>query len=190
MVSWPATWISMTLDASGIPSTADTRAIMKAWKDSTPLPPYTNNPIGMPAGSSGAPQLLTSGYALFGSMDMFYAAFTAFIKSYQGKRLVTAMISSNPYPETWRVISTLKWPGSVTETDYPALLLDMTSDSYRESVSVSQGGSRKTSGVIGQEPPNKSAVIANARNLAQAGQSISDATELMRHLIRNGRENG
>lgn len=190
MNSWPSTWIGHVLDAAGIESTGGTRAIMRAWKDSTPLPPYTNNPIGMPAGSSGAPALMNTGYALFATVDLFYSAFATFVKSYQGKVLVKAMTGDNPYPETWRVISTLRWPGSLTETDYPAVLLDMTADSYRESVAASTPGNRKTSGVVGQEPPNKSYVLENARNLAQAGKSINDATELMRHLIRNGRENG
>lgn len=186
----PQLWKTLALQAARIEVTGEAVAIMGAWSRSTPVPPYINNPIGMPAGTSGAPALLSTGYGMFATPDAFYTAFAKFMATYQGKSIARAMSSDNPYAETWRLISALGWPASRTETDYPAQLLDMTADSYRASVGASNASARKTSGIVGAPAPNKSAVIENARNLANAAAAVSGATDMVRHLLRNGNGNG
>lgn len=190
MPTLPNTWITQALEAAGINVTTQTIAIMRAWYASTPLPPYVNNPIGMPAGASGSPGFLNTGYAMFATPSAFYAAFATFIRTYQGGILARDMTADNPYPAAWRAIASLNWPGSTTETDYPAALLDLTSASYRESVAASAPSARRTSGVIGQAAPNKSAVIENARNLANAASAVSGASNMVRYLLQNGGSNG
>lgn len=186
-MEWPSNWITSVLEAAGVPVTQSTMTIMRAWYASTPTPLYTNNPIGVPAGTLGASELLNTGYALFATIGVFYRAFAAFSETYQGQRLIADMQSENPYPATWRAIHSLNWPASRTETDYPAALLDLTEASYRESVGASDATQRKTSGMVGAAAPNKNLVIEGARNLATAGQAITGATELVQHLLKNGR---
>ena len=186
----PQLWKSLALEAAGIQVTQAALTVMGAWSTSTPVPTYVNNPIGMPQGSSGAPGLLNTGYAMFATPGDFYAAFAKFAASSHGKALVKALGDDNPYAAAWRVISALKWPGSRTETDYPAVLLDMTADSYRASVGASDASARKTSGVVGAPAPNKSAVIENARQLANAGNAVIGATDMVRYLLQNGQANG
>jgi hypothetical protein len=190
MTSWPGTWRQQALTAAGVPVTGSTLVIMKAWKDSTPLQPYTNNPIGMPAGSSGAPALLNTKYALFPTMQQFYSAFGTFMSTYQGRQIALDMTSDTPYPKTWRGISSLNWPASSTETDYPSALLDMTSEEYRKSVNATVTDSRKTSGEIAPRTESAALVIDNARSLAQAGQAIADVGKLTNHLLRKHGGNG
>lgn len=190
MSSWPSNWINWSLTFAGIEVNAQTITIMKAWRDSTPLPPYTNNPIGMPAGSSGAPALLNTKYGLFANINLFYDAFRTFMATYQGKQLAAAMISDNPYPATWRAISSLNWPGSETETDYPAVILDKTTEAYQASVNASAADSRKTSGQVAPRTEAASVVLANARSLAEASQVIADGSKLTTYLLRRHAQDG
>lgn len=190
MPTLPNTWITQTLEHAGVPVTVETTAIMRAWYASTPLPPYANNPVGMPAGSMGSPMFLNTGYGMFPTMNAFYAAFKTFALTYSGSEVVREMTADNPYPGAWRAIHNLNWPGTLTETDYPAALLDLTSASYRESVGASDAAARKTSGIVGAPAPNKSSVIENARNLANAASAISSASALVRNLLQNGKYNG
>lgn len=190
MASWPSTWRNLALQAASIPVNSDTLAILKAWKDSTPLQPYSNNPLGMPAGTSGAPKYLNTRYALFPSMATFYRVFAAWVNSHDGKNLVHAMTSETPYPATWRVISALKWPGSDTETDYPSALLDLTEQSYRDSVNAADATQRKTSGIVGKPSELAQGMVAQARSLHQAAQTFSDATKATQYLLRRHATNG
>lgn len=190
MPSWPNTWANQALTQAGVPITIGSHNVMLAWKRSTPLQPYTNNPIGMPAGSSGAPMLLRTGYALFPSMAAFYAAFASFMTSYQGKRLGLDMIDGEPYPASWRDISNLGWPGSKTETDYPSALLDLTTEAYRASVGAVPKADRKTSGQVQPRTEAASTVLANARSVASAVRAITDATTRNTYLLRKHAGNG
>lgn len=189
-MEWPDRWMNTSLERAGIPVTTETLTIMRAWKTSTPLPPYTNNPIGFPAGTLGAKSLLTTRYALFLTMDTFYAALAALVRQHPGRMLVQAMTSDNPYPATWRVIHGFKWPGSDTETDYPSALLDLTTQAYRDSVGASSAGARRTSGVIGASTPITSPVIDQARSLADVASTVNGATEQVRELLRRHGTNG
>lgn len=190
MASWPSNWINQALTAAGIPVTGDTIQIMLSWKDSTPLPPWTNNPIGMPVHSSGAQSYMKTRYAMFPAMSAFYAAFAAFAASDAGRKLATAMTADSPYPGTWRAISALKWPGSDTETDYPSAVLDLTDQSYRDSVGAASPGARRTSGQVGGTSPAKADVIANAKVAAAAVTAISNAGAAMRYALQRSRNNG
>lgn len=187
MTSWPSTWIVQALEAANVPVGRNTIAIMKAWKDSTPLPVWTNNPVGMPVHSSGAPAYMSTKYAMFTTMGKFYTAFGAFMASDAGKRLAHEMTADTPFPGTWRAISSLRWPGSETETDYPSALLDLTSEAYRESVGASSPGARRSSGLVGVISPAKADVIANARVAANAVTAISNAGAATRYALMRSR---
>lgn len=187
MTSWPSRWRTLLLDAAGIPITEETMAILKAWNQSTPLPPYTHNPLGMPKGLHGASGYLNTGYGMFPTMKMHTAAFVAFTKTYPGQVLIRAMTGDKPHPVTWRVISNLGWPASKTETDYPAKLLDLTEQSYREYVKATPPAQRKTSGTVGVNAGTKDEVMAHHRAMVNAVAATGYSKAAIAATLRGSR---
>lgn len=190
MTMWPIDWQVRALDALRAPDSESAYAIMTAWCKSTPLPPYSYNPLGMPAGSSGAKAYLATPYAQFGSIGMFYDALKAFASTVTGKSLITAMSAHSPYPGTWRAIASLKWPGSATETDYPSAVLDLTDASYRAYIKATPRPMRKTSGMLTAPHPHTTTAIAQARSVNQATQAFTDANSQVSFLLRRHASNG
>lgn len=187
MPSWPADWQHKTLDAMGAQVTGQALTAIRAWKNSTPLPPLSNNPLGMPAGSSGAPSYLGTGYAIFPSMSAFYSAVSAWARSQAGKTVAGALNDSGGYPAAWRAISSLKWPASATETDYPSALLDLTADSYRESVAATPSAARKTSGTVGGESTSRPSLAAQQAAISTAVSSAKTAMDAARIAVAKGK---
>lgn len=165
MYELPGNWPTVALESAGIEPTARAMTILRAWRNSTPLPDMANNPTGMPWASSRATTYLGTDYAIFPDMAAFYAAFSAFLKSTRGSGVSSALGITDSYPAAWRAISALGWPAGKTETDYPSRLLDLTSQKYRDSVGATVPVRRKTSGIIGGassgglSPARMSAVI-------------------------------
>lgn len=149
MTTFPADWTLVTLGALEAPGTHQNEAILRAWQQSTPLPPEASNPLGMPAGSKFAAPWQGTGYAGFVTMHDFYASISAIGATFAGKAVVAVLRNHGTYPEAWAAIRALGWPAVKTETDYPAALLDMCPPSFRLSVEASDAGARKTSGMVG-----------------------------------------
>ena len=190
MPSWPSDWITATHTAVSMEPSSESINIIRAWRRSTPLPPLSNNPLGMPAHSSGAPSYLGTKYAIFPSIGAFYDAIAAFAKTSPGKRLIGEITGSGGYPAAWRAISSLNWPGSLTETDYPAEVLDLCAESYRDSVAASVARNRKTSGMVGADPGTKATVIVQAASVHEALSRSRNAAEATRMIIRRAQGNG
>jgi hypothetical protein len=191
MTSYPSNWVSMALGALQAPVTGATIAVMRAWSKSTPLVSSANNPIGMPAGSSGAPKFLNTGYAIFPSMSSFYVALHAFARTSKGAALTNALSQEIPAPVTWRTIDGMGWPGSATETDYPGAVLDLTSATYRLQVSAAERPARKTSGMVGAKAATMTTILNQARSLHSATQTIADASARSAELLRrHGKDGG
>lgn len=190
MASWPSTWKTSTLQNAGIPVTADSLAIMTAWCKSTPLEPYTNNPIGMPSNSPSSARVSSSAYAMFRDMSTFYAEFARFIKTQAGQNVARAMVSDAAFAEAWRAISALGWPGSKTETDYPSALLDITEAKFRASVSTSPKDHRKTSGTVGASAATHNAIRQQTRTMYNLAASMNNAAEASRTFLRKHAQDG
>lgn len=190
MAGWPSNWISRTLESGDIPVTEDTKAIIKAWGKSTPLPPYTNNPIGIPASFHGKVRYMGTGYAMYPTMGSFYSTFKAFMQTFQGQGIMSALTSDKPYPVSWRTIHALGWPGSLTETDYPAYVLDLTTVAYRESVNATPAARRSTSGIVGKDVANNASIMAQTRSMVQAAQNVKDGAAAINLMIRRHARNG
>lgn len=190
MASWPERWRVLALESARIPVTADTLEIMRAWQHSTPLQPYTNNPVGMPASIAGTPSVQGTGYAQFNSPRDFYRAFGKFARTPAGRSLIDAMRKDSPFPAAWRAISSLGWPGSATETDYPSAVLDLTSKSFREAIGATQRERRKTSGTVGATRRDNSAIIESARIVVHASKAIKDTGALVRYLAKEHSTDG
>lgn len=187
---WPIDWQQRTLAAAGIPDTPDTYMVLSAWQQSTPLPPLSNNPLGMPAGSSGAKPYLGTQYAIFPSFGLFTKAFAAFIETFQGSGLAQAMQSDSPYSSTWRIVHALKWPGTRTETDYPASLLDLTTLAYRQSVKATPGPMRKTSGLVTPKNANATSPMSSSDAVNKATQATVTARSVIGNIMRGFNGNG
>jgi hypothetical protein len=165
-------------------------AVLAAWRSSTPLDPWTNNPLGMPPQVKGTGLVPHTGYAAFPSIADFYTAFAIFTKSNRGKAVKDAIAAEKPYGEIWRAIDVLNWPGGKTETDYPAKVLDMATQAYRDSVDATPHPERKTSGVSHAPQSVHDAMRAQAASIHQATQAFSDSRKAVQYLIRKHASNG
>lgn len=184
MARWPDNWKSQALSAAGIPATPKALKVMAAWAQSTPLQPWTNNPLGMPALAKRIPAVPSTQYAMFSSITDFYAAFGMFATTPKGRALAHEITSDDGYGPTWRAIASLGWPGSKTETDYPSAVLDLAGQSYIDSVTTTAPQDRKTSGVP-KAPPDVHAVMRQqAQSLVDASRAFNDASTAVRYLIR------
>jgi hypothetical protein len=180
---WPDGWVIATLRDADLPVTDFTRKALYAWNTSTPIPVYTNNPLGMPAVPGKSADLLHTGFAMFPSMREFRAAFSVFIASPDGHRLRDALSLDEKYSKVWRAVNSLKWPSTRTETDWPSDLLDLASQSYRDRMaSVPSPADRKTSGVVGPEQQYSTGTPSRAIRSTGAPQAIQQATDFIRSI--------
>ena len=180
---WPDGWMTAALTEAGLPVTDFTLSALGAWQRSTPILPYTNNPIGMPFVKGKNTQLMQTGYGMFVTMGAFRDAFSAFIASASGQGVHDAFALSEQYPQVWRAVSALKWPASRTETDYPSAVLDLTSQSYRDKVaSVQSPADRKTSGTIGSQTALGSGAAYSSRVAAETANTVQQAISYMRQI--------
>ena len=181
--NWPDGWISATLKDAGLPITDFTRKVMQAWQQSTPILPYTNNPLGMPTVKGQTGELMRTGYAMFATMPIFRAAFSVFLTSNAGQACRDALALGEKYSDAWKAIHGLPWPANTTETDWPSAVLDLTSESYRSQVqSTDDPKNRTTSGVIGTQTAFGNMAGASARGSATVSTAIQQATRAVQNI--------
>lgn len=190
MASWPTNWKHRTLEEAGITVSPRALKVLSAWRQSTPLDPWTNNPLGMPAKITRTAKVPGTEYGLFRSTVGFYVAFAKFLKTTPGMAIVSELESDKGYGPTWRAINGLKWPAFHTETDYPAKVLDLASEAYRQSVSASDPSERKTSGTARAPAAVHDAMRQQAASLSEAAKTFSDSVKAVQYLIRRHARNG
>lgn len=181
MYKLPDGWRSQTLTRADIPVNDFTLRVLSAWQQSTPLQPYTNNPLGMPYITGKSARLLTTDYAIFATMADFRTAFAAFIASPAGRNLREALsLDTKPAP-VWRAIHALAWPASATETDWPSAVLDLATESTRMRLSTVQDASqRTTSGTVGPTSTSAATFSDVAHQAMQSAGLINQATRAIR----------
>lgn len=180
---WPDGWTTATLKGADLPVSDFTRKALQAWSDSTPILPYTNNPLGMPAVKGKTLELMRTGYAMFVTMGDMRAAFATFVASPAGQALHDALALDEKFSQVWRAVNSLPWPANATETDWPSGVLDLTAESYRDSVaSVASPEDRKTSGVLGTQTAFGAGTAMSSRNAASAVIAIQQATNAVRGI--------
>lgn len=188
MPVWPSNWKAQALTAFSMPVTPEAIKVLSAWRQSTPLDPWTNNPLGIPASMAGMAKVPGTTYAMFPRISMFYAALRKFAATPHGRALVSELSSLDGYGPVWRAIAALDWPGSKTETDYPAKVLDLADESFRASVMTADPSQRKTSGVAKAPTAVHDAMREQARSIVQATRAFNNATDATKYLIgRHGR---
>jgi hypothetical protein len=149
---WPDGWVSATLREAGIPVTSFAVGIISLWQKSTPMLPYTNNPLGMPAIKGVSGELMKTGYATFSTMLLMRQQLARFLHSPAGHDVHQALaVTEKPAP-AYRAIHALPWPAAQSETDWPSLILDLTSESTQARLStVADPADRRTSGAYGTQ---------------------------------------
>lgn len=184
MTVWPHDWRERTMRAAGIPKTQAALDILAAWRRSTPVEPWTNNPLGMPAHGSNAPRALGTPYAFFFTIGDFTAAFKRTMKSSHGMPLLHLLISADDLPATWRAIHALKWPANDTETDYPSVLLDMIERKYRDQIQTAPKAQRKSSGTQLISPDVHTMMRQQGYALHNAAKTFTNAGDAISFLTR------
>lgn len=180
---WPDGWATALLKDAGLPVNDFTLKAISAWNSSTPILPYTNNPLGMPAVKGKTLELMRTGYAMFVTPQLFRDAFAAFIKSPTGTPLDDALSLDEKFSKVWRAVHSLQWPANVTETDWPSAVLDLTSESYRRRVeSVASPADRKTSGVIGTQTAFGAGSANSSRTSASTAIAIQQAAKAVSQI--------
>lgn len=177
---WYDGWREALIQELNLDQTDFLMRVLDAWQRSTPLQPYTNNPLGMPYVPGKTAQLLDSGYALFATPLLFRKAFAAFMRQGTSEDLYRALANDGDYAEAYRAIHALDWPATRTETDYPSLVLDMVSEPVRERLMTSDAADRKTSGIVGASGASPDRVQQLATATRAAASSALSASKALR----------
>jgi hypothetical protein len=183
MAPWPSNWKQQVLASAGIEPTVKSLKAISAWQASTPLDPWTNNPLGMPAKLGAVAKVPGTQYAMFKSITDFYTAFSQFMKSSLGGAIKDALTSDDGYGPVWRAIAATDWPASATETDWPAKVLDLAGQAYIDSVGASGAAQRKSAGKPKAAPAVHEAMRQQAQSVVHATAAFKDATTATRFLI-------
>lgn len=184
MADWPSGWREATLRAADIPVTQFALDMMSAWQRSTPLQPWTDNPLGFPAGFRSAPSVYNTKYALFPSMQAFRVAFVDLMSRPQGRPVRDALSTQDKPSVIWRAVRALGWPANDTETDYPSAILDQITIASDVPASAVDPSERKSVGLIGDPDSTNDAILHAMRTMTGIAQSGTGVHEAIRSLVR------
>lgn len=181
-MKWPDGWIQALLDNLDIATTSWSIKILDAWQRSTPLEPWTNNPLGVPTLDGMYPAVQGTLYAAFPSMAMFREDFGSRLVAPPGEAMFDELLAQDDIPAMWRAIHALDWPGTKLEYEYPYEVLKLTSQSYQDSILENGPGHRRSTGVVNPQP-NPAAMSNEIRTAGSYGaNSFLAAGKAFRHL--------
>lgn len=184
MSGWPTNWRQEALRAIGVPVTQHALDVLSAWFKSTPTQPWTNNPLGLAADANGAPRAMGTDYAAFPSHEHFRQALKSLAHGHADKALIHVLLDDGDVAAAWRVINSMPIPGTKTESDYPAELLDMVSDKYRDKLQTVPKSQRRSLGPgPGQASPHHP-ILVSARRLSDASHNAQGLEQAIRNLLK------
>lgn len=181
--NWPTGWRQALLRQAGIEISQHALDVLNTWAKSTPIEPWTNNPIGLSAKDHGKPYYANTTYAVFATTHEFRSAFLDLLKRKGGPALRNAISSDGTKQEAWKAIRAMKVPGTLTESDYPAELLDRVPDGYRQKLSKTPPEQRKTQGQTGRLTRDQRGVRAVNAALFHAANHMNDTSKAIAHII-------
>lgn len=184
MTSWPSGWQNATLRTAGITPTRFAKDVLSLWQASTPLDPWTHNPIGMPMKGNSPRAVPNTSYAVFSSMSDFRKVFAGFLSSQRGAGTLNVLTNGQSLSDAWREIHALKWPADATESDYPANILDKLADEYAVKLRKRSAGKNKSSGTIQPQPQLHQQVVAGHQTMVRAMQQHTDSSAMIRQILR------
>lgn len=181
MYKWPDGWREAVIADMGAEQSDFLMKVLQAWQESTPIEPYTNNPLGMPFVRGQYPQLLNSGYAMFPTMPEFRRRFVAFLGTDAGYPVAIALLTAEDLGPVWRAVNGLGWPGNTTETDYPARILDLMTEKVRNKLQTTSPADRKSAGTIGYSAASQGGATETGRNIQRAANAALSAGNALRN---------
>jgi hypothetical protein len=190
MTTWPDGWREALLGAAGIEASQFALDVLNYWAEATPTQGWTNNPLGIPAAGYGAPRAFSTPYAAFPTPDTFRVAFTKAVHSGPGKPLLSALATQDKLTVAWRAIHQLKWPANLTETDYPATILEAVTEGATAGLKVSKSTDRKSVGTTPTRTDTHAMIQAQGQALHHAVNNISGATDGMNYVLQRMRNHG
>lgn len=190
MTNWPDGWREALLTEAGIPQTQFALDVLNYWAQATPVPPWTNNPLGMPSAGTNTPQAFRTGYAAFPTPGDFRKAFAVAAHAGSGKPLFTALAAQAKLSVAWKAIHALGWPANKTETDYPATILDAIGVSGTAGMKVSKASDRKTVGTSPVDSQTHAMIRRQNQAVHTAVSNISDTTKAIQYVVRRMNGNG
>lgn len=184
MYQWPTNWKEETLRAAGVPVTQHALDVLTAWFKATPTQAWTNNPLGLPAGLGGAPKALNTPYAVFPNHEAFRQEFKKLAHGSPGKIVLHVLMDEGEYAAAWRAINALGLPGNTTESDYPAELLDMVEQKYRDNLQTVQPSDRKSMGRGTDSHQGHESLMRSAQRFGEASQTARNVSRAIDSLLR------
>jgi hypothetical protein len=184
MNEWESNWAGFLAQETGSADVPFTTQVFLLWNKSTPLEPWTNNPLGMPRTTKYAFRVLSTEYGAFTSMKLFRSAFLQFLASTPGRSLRDALLLQDRLAPAWRAIHDLRWPAVLTETDYPSAIMDAIEAPVRARLKPTAPDQRTTSGLIGPATQPSPASESTAHQSAQQRADIASAAQAIRQLWR------
>lgn len=181
---WPTMWRHQVAEDLGIEPTQFVLNVLSAWRSSTPLEPWTNNPTGLDAKASARPPLANTRYALFPAMSDYRKAMQRIATTTPGKGLVAVLAHEGTYTEAWKAIRALNTPGVHVEDEYPSRVLDMAAKAYEESIPERKAGKRKTAGLVNPSPQLHADIHRQSKLLHHAANNIQDTARAIEHIMR------
>lgn len=188
MTNWPDGWREALLGSAGIEVTQFALDVLNYWQAATPTDKWTNNPLGMPSAGYDAPKAFNSPYAAFPTPEAFRRAFGRALLTTDGKNLRHALAAQDKLTVAWRAIHNLDWPASMTETDYPATILDAVTDGSTAKLKVSAKKDRRTVGTTDTSTDVHGMIHRQGQALHHAVNNITGATDAIKYIV--GRMNG
>lgn len=190
MTIWPDGWREALLAYADIPAEQFALDVLNYWAQATPVQRFTNNPLGMPAKGYGAPKAFNTPYAAFPTPDAMRKAFNLALNTTAGKAVYHALATQDKLSVAWRAIHALNWPANLTETDYPATILDAITDGSTAKLKVSKPADRKSVGSPTAQTDVHKMIQAQGQALHHAVSNISGATAGMDYVMKRMRNHG
>lgn len=184
MSVWPTSWRQDALRSIGVEVSQHALDVLRDWHASTPVQPWTNNPLGLPAYGNGAPEAMGTPYAAFPDHGAFNDALALLASRGGHLPIQHALHPDTSIARAWQSIHALDLPGNGTETDYPAVLLDRVAEKYRKKLQTVPVSERKSMGEGIKAVDMHHPVIQAARGIHHAAANIRDVSEAIRYLTQ------
>lgn len=181
---WPTRWRQDLLRDLNIPESPFALDVLSAWRQSTPLEPWTNNPLGLDAKNSARPSLYTTAYAVFPAMSDFRSEMLRLSSTTSGKRVCTLLEHGDRFSEIWHAIRNMNTPGKATESDYPHKVLDLAAKAYEKNMPPRSKGKRKTTGVVSPRQAPHHVMSEQARALHHAAHNMDNVADGIAYIIK------
>lgn len=190
MPRWESGWREHALKNAGLEATQFAVGVLQDWMESTPIQPWTNNPLGFPQHGYAQVRAMKSPYAVFPTMNHFHDAVKRLLTSKRGYELRLALSGDGAYAEVWRAVNSLKWPANGTESDYPSRVLDRVATEYREKLQSVQPEQRTTVGLNASSLGSRQDSARQLVALHHAATRFTDLNRAILHIQRTMNRNG